>query len=115
MDRFKKPVFGKYELEPPKLVELPKCGGDLGKLQAMAPEAPAKPPSSWRGPGPHADRAGPTPPDAAAGFYCFGARRYAEPDLRSWRPAGPGLAVAWMLILFFVALLGINLVAVAVS
>ena len=126
MDRFKKPVVGKYELEPPKsLGDLPNSGADLGGegnsgvkpiyQYARSLDYMEITPGSLRGPGPHADRAGPTPPDAAAGFYCFGARRYAEPDLRSWRPVGPGLAVAWMLILFFVALLGLNLVAMAVS
>ena len=105
MDRIK---IGKYELEPPKLVELPKCGPDLGNSH---PVAPAKPPSSWRGPGPHADRAGPTPPDSAAGFYCFGARRYAEPDLDMWRSVGPGWAIAWAIAGVFAALLVINLLA----
>lgn len=124
MDRIKKPVVGKYELEPPKLVELPNSATDLGGegksgfkpiYQYAQPDQMEIAQGAWRGPGPHSDRAGATPPDGAAGFYCFGARRYAEPDPRTWRPFGPGLAVAWMLILFFLALLAINLVALAVS
>ena len=124
MDRIEKPEL------PKSPVELPNSGTDLGGgsrtfqqssesksgfkpiySYAVAPDRMDIAPSSWRGPGPHGGRAPASPPDSGAGFYAFGARRYAEPDLNVWRSVGPGWAIAWAIASVFAALLVINLLA----
>ena len=126
MDRIRKPVGGDYSAPKPisdlglpkSEVELPKSGAKPIYTYRQRSEyvtLPYPPPSSWRGPGPHGDQAPASPPAAAAGFYAFGARRYAEPDLSVWRSLGPGWAIAWAIASVFAALLFINLLASVVS
>ena len=122
MDRIRKPVGGDYSAPKPisdlglpkSEVELPKSGAKPIYTDVILPYPP---PSSWRGPGPHGDQAPASPPAAAAGFYAFGARRYAEPDLNMWRSVRPGWAIACIcagavaIAAFFAALLVIDLLA----
>jgi hypothetical protein len=122
MDRIRKPVGGDYSAPKPisdlglpkSEVELPKSGAKPIYTYRQSSEdviSPHRAPSSWRGPGPHGDQA----PASAAGFYAFGARRYAETDLSVWRSLGPGWAIAWAIASVFAALLFINLLASVAS
>ena len=120
MDRMRKPVGGDYSAPKPiSDLGLPKSEVELAKSGAKPIYTdvflPYPPPSSWRGPGPHGGQAPASPPAAAAGFYAFGARRYAEPDMNMWRSVGPGWAIAWAIASVFAALLLINLLASVVS
>jgi hypothetical protein len=99
MDRISKPVVGKYGVELPKPeVELPESGAKPIYTDVILPYPPR-------------DQGPASPPASAAGFYAFGARRYAEPDLNMWRSVGPGWAIAWAIASVFAALLLINLLA----
>jgi len=133
MGRIRKPVGGDYSAPKPisdlglpkSEVELPKSGEEFAKsdakriysyrLSSAEVVDERRAPSSWRGPGPHGDQAPASPPASAAGFYAFGARRYAEADLSVWRSLGPGWAIAWAIASVFAALLFINLLASVVS